>query len=68
MRGFLLLSRSKPGERRPITWQQMRQKQVQKLAQRQMRQQLGLEQPQVLERLAQRLLLFYRKRTKQQQR
>lgn len=46
----------------------MRRKQVQKLAQRQMRQQLALERPQVLERLEQRLLLFYRKRTKQQQR
>ena len=46
----------------------MHQMQVQKLEQRQMRQQLGLEQPQVLERLAQRLLLFYRKQTKQQQR
>jgi hypothetical protein len=46
----------------------MRQMQVQKLEQRQMRQRLGLERQQVLERLEQRLLPFYRKRTKQQQR
>ena len=46
----------------------MRQMQVQKLEQRQMRQRLGLERQQVLERPEQRLLPFYRKRTKQQQR
>jgi hypothetical protein len=48
----------------------MRQMQVQKLEQRQMRQRLGLglERQQVLERLEQLLLPFYRKRTKQQQR
>ena len=70
MRGFLLQSRYKPGERRPITWRQMRQQQVRKLEQQeqQMRQQLELEQPQELERQEQRLLLFCRKRTEQQQR
>jgi hypothetical protein len=48
----------------------MRQQQVRKLEQqeRQMRQQLELEQPQELEQQEQRLLLFCRKRTKQQQR
>jgi hypothetical protein len=65
---FLLQSRSQPGEQQPITWQQMRQKQVQKQEQQQMRQQQGLEQPQELEQQEQRLLLFCRKRTKQQQR
>jgi hypothetical protein len=63
-------SRQKPGEQQPITWRQMRQQQVRKLEQqeRQMRQQLELEQPQELEQQEQRLLLFCRKRTKQQQR
>ena len=62
-------SRNKPGKRQTITWQQMRQQQVQKpLGQQQMRQQQVLEQPQELEQLEQQLLLFCRKRTKQQQR
>ncbi len=38
-------SRYKPGVRQPITWQQKRQQQVRLLERRQMRQQLGLEQP-----------------------
>ena len=45
----------------------MRQMQEQQLEQ-QKRQQQELEQPQELERLEQQLLLFCRKRTKQQQR
>jgi hypothetical protein len=68
MRGFLLQSRHKPGERQPITWQQMRQKLEQLQEQQQMRQQQVLEQQQELEQQEQRLLLFYRKQTKQQQR
>lgn len=70
MRGFLLQSRQKPGEQPPITWQQMRQKleQLQEQQALRMRQQLALEQPQALELQEQRLLLFYRKQTKQQQR
>ncbi len=50
-----------------FTWQQMRRQQV-LLLEQQKRQQQGLEQPQELERLEQQLLLFCRKRTKQQQR
>jgi hypothetical protein len=52
-----------------ITWQQMRQQQVQRQQERQMRQQQVQEQQrQVLVQQVQRLLLFCRKRTKQQQR
>jgi hypothetical protein len=60
----------RPGVRPKITWQQMRQKQVRKQAQQQKRQQQVLErvQQQALEQLEQRLLLFCRKQTKQQQR
>jgi hypothetical protein len=61
-----LHSRQKPGEWKPITWRQKRQQLEQQALQR--RQQLELEQPQELEQQAQRLLLFYRKQTKQQQR
>ena len=63
-----------PGKLDSITWQQVRlaQQQAQQmrrqLEQQQMRQQQALERPQVLEQQAQALLLFCRKRTKQQQR
>ncbi len=62
--------RSRPGKRRPITWQQKRQqlaRQQQERLEQQKRQQLE-QQQQVLERQVQRLLLFCHKRTKQQQR
>lgn len=66
MRGFLMRSRRKPGKRQTITWQQMRQQlerqQVQQKRQQQLVQQLELGQQE------QRLLLFCRKRTEQQQR
>ncbi len=65
MRGFLMLSRQIPGKRKPITWLQKRQQQerleLQKRQQQERRQQ-------ELEQQEQRLLLFCRKRTKQQQR
>ena len=71
MRGFFMHSRLSPGKHRPITWQleQMRQ-QLGQLEQRQeqKRQQLEQRQEQPQERQEQRLLLFYRKRPKQQQR
>ena len=51
----------------PITWQQKRQQLVLEQLVQQKRQQLEPQQ-QVLERQEQRLLLFCRKRTKQQQR
>jgi hypothetical protein len=59
-----------PGKLLSITWQQVRlaQQMRRQLEQQQMRQQLALERPQVLEQQAQALLLFCRKRTKQQQR
>ncbi len=58
-----------PGEQPAITWQQMRQQQEleQRQQERQMRQQQERQQ-QELERQEQQLLLFCRKRTKQQQR
>jgi hypothetical protein len=66
--GFFYASRFAPGELQAITWQQKRQKleqqQVQQKRQQQVQQRLELEQ----ERQEQRLLLFYRKRPKQQQR
>jgi hypothetical protein len=71
MRGFFMHSRLAPGIRWPITWrqqeqQQMRQQQERQLEQMRQRQERQLEQPQ--ERQEQQLLLFYRKRPKQQQR
>ncbi len=57
--------RRKPGMQPFITWQQMRQ-QLERQQERQ--QQVQLEQPQELEQQEQRLLLFCRKRTEQQQR
>ena len=59
--------RPMPGKRWPITWQQKRQQLVLEQLVQQKRQQLEPQQ-QVLERQEQRLLLFCRKRTKQQQR
>ena len=50
-----------------ITWQQMRQQQVQRQQERQMRQQQERQQQELVQQV-QRLLLFCRKRTKQQQR
>jgi hypothetical protein len=65
--GVFLCIPDMPGKRHSITWQQMRQQQER--LEQQMRQQQELErQQQVLEQQEQRLLLFCRKRTKQQQR
>jgi hypothetical protein len=58
-------TRQTPGMRGPITWLQKRQQQERLELQK--RQQQALERQQ-LEQLEQRLLLFCRKRTKQQQR
>jgi hypothetical protein len=55
------------GVRWPITWQQMRQQQEQRQKRQQLEQKLQRQElPQELQE--QRLLLFYRKRPKQQQR
>ncbi len=61
-------SRHKPGTRQTITWQQMRQQQVQQQVQQKRQQQERLVQQLELELQEQRLLLFCRKRTEQQQR
>jgi hypothetical protein len=63
-------ARLSPGIRWPITWQLglEQQQKRQQLEQRQKRQQLEQRQEQPRERQEQRLLLFYRKRPKQQQR
>jgi hypothetical protein len=58
-------TRQTPGMRGPITWLQKRQQQERLELQK--RQQQALERQQ-LEQLEQRLLLFCRKRTEQQQR
>ncbi len=60
-------SRLTPGAVWPITWLQLEQMRQQLERQEQMRQQLG-QQEQPREQQEQRLLLFYRKRPKQQQR
>jgi hypothetical protein len=65
--GFFFAIPEKPGEQPAITWQQMRQQQEQRQQERQMRQQQERQQ-QELERQELQLLLFCRKRTKQQQR
>lgn len=68
MRGFLMRPRQTPGMRGPITWLQKRQQlEQQERLEQQKRQQLERLQ-QALERQEQRLLLFCRKRTEQQQR
>jgi hypothetical protein len=72
MRGFFMHSRLASGTRSPITWQRVQelQQKRQQLEQRQeqKRQQLGQQQEQPRGQQEQRLLLFYRKRPKQQQR
>ena len=60
--------RRKPGMQPFITWQQMRQQLERQQEQQKRQQQVQLEQPQELELQEQRLLLFCRKRTEQQQR
>jgi hypothetical protein len=76
---FSWYSRTEPGKLFPITWQQVQvrlaQQQVQQLAQQlrrlvqqQEQEQQRAQRQQVLEQQVQRLLLFCRKRTKQQQR
>ncbi len=69
MRGFFMRPRRKPGKQQTITWQQKRQ-QLERQQVQQKRQQLERRQVQQLElgQQAQRLLLFCRKRTEQQQR
>jgi len=65
MRGFFMRSRLASGIRWPITWRQQEQMRQQL---EQMRQQLERQQEQPREQQEQQLLLFYRKRPKQQQR
>jgi hypothetical protein len=61
-------SRLAPGIRWPITWRQQEQMRQQLEQQEQMRQQLERQLEQPRERQEQQLLLFCRKRPKQQQR
>ncbi len=68
MRGFFMRSRRKPGKRQTITWQQMRQQLERQQVQQKRQQQERLVQQLELEQQEQRLLLFCRKRTEQQQR
>ena len=60
--------RRKPGMQPFITWQQMRQQLERQQEQRKRQQQERLEQQLELVQQEQRLLLFCRKRTEQQQR
>ncbi len=68
MRGFFMRPRRKPGKQQAITWQQMRQQLERQQEQRKRQQQERLEQQLELVQQEQRLLLFCRKRTEQQQR
>jgi hypothetical protein len=68
MRGFFYALPELPGKRLPITWQQKRQRLAQQERLGQQKRQQLVQRQQVLERQEQRLLLFCRKRTEQQQR
>ncbi len=65
---FLCVPGAKPGRRQTITWQQMRQQLERQQVQQKRQQQERLVQQLELEQQEQRILLFCRKRTEQQQR